>query len=238
MKNIIIPIFFLIISFFTVSCKKDDPLIEPTDKNSGCKIEFIKQYPEFSDKLSTLLRASKDLNYEIGYIIYPAKGGVRYQQIEGSADAASIILTPQEQMIGLMHSHYNNLYPNFSGSDIRSIIDAYYAEKINDYQTFFITVVSSLETSYLLKISDLNKFINFSNLNLIEKNSFLDFESRYHNLQQSQEHNLGLKLSFEMALLHLLKDSGLSLYKSDYPFKYWNILHLNTDNKVQQTSCL
>lgn len=234
--------FVIIISFFFIttmfSCKKDNLVIDISNISAGCKIDFVKGNTKFSDKLSLLLNDSKKLTYEVGYILYPSSSHLFiYEKIEGKPDEASIIFSPKKQIAGFIHSHYSNLYPIFSGSDIKSIYEAYNEEKINDYSKFFIAVVSSFESSYLLKITDLNLFIAFSKKNLIDKNNFIDFENRYYNLQQSLQASIGIKSSFESALLYLLQNSGLTLYKSDFPFNNWNMLDL-INNKLEYIRCL
>ncbi|MGJ1496282.1 hypothetical protein ACR79R_03105 [Sphingobacterium spiritivorum] len=225
------------VAFFS-SCKKDEDIPVLPEANRGCGIDFLKGNLEFSNRINLLRDNAMKLDYETGYILYPSKADTyRYELIEGRPGAASIVFDPKLQVDGLIHSHYGDLYPNFSGSDIKAIYEAYYYEKINDYKKFVCAVVSGTNTAYLLKITDLNTFIGFSKQNLTDKNSFATFETIYHNIQEADEPAYGLNLSFENALLEMLNSSGLTLYKSVLPFQSWNRLDRNVNGQTQRIPC-
>ncbi|MGA6121608.1 hypothetical protein [Sphingobacterium anhuiense] len=229
--------FFMAILLFS-SCKKEDSLPDEPTISKGCEIDFLRLNSEFTSKLNFLVDDAKKLNYETGYLLYHSKtNGFNYQKIEGNPEEASIVFAPKGQIDGLIHSHYGNLYPNFSGSDIKAIYEAYYYEKMNDYQKFIAVVASGYDTSYLLKISDLNKFLTFSNKYLIEKNSFVAFETKYHTIQKAGQTAHGINQSFENALLQILSTSGLTLYKSIAPFHHWIRLEWKENNTTNSTSC-
>lgn len=229
--------FFLIILIFS-SCKKESNLPDEPANPKGCEIDFLRMNSQFRSRLDSLFQDAKKLNYETGYLLYHSKtNGFNYEKIAGNPEEASIVFAPKGQIDGLIHSHYGNLYPNFSGSDIKAIYEAYFYEKMNDYQKFISVVVSASGTSYLLKISDLNKFLYFSKQNLIDKSSFVAFETKYHHIQEAGLALYGINQSFENALLEMLRTSGLTLYKSASPFQTWIRLAWNEDNVTQSVPC-
>jgi len=220
------------------SCKKEnDPLI-PSTLTNGCKLDFLQTNQEFRAKLTELEEDARKLNYETGYLLYrSATRRFSYEKIEGNTGEASIIFSPTRQLDGIIHSHYGDLYPNFSGSDIKMIYEAYYFEQMNDFENFISVVVFGSGISYLLKITDLERFLNFSKNNLTNRDSFAAFETRYHNIQVKGLANFGVNGSFENALLEMLNTSGLTLYKSFAPYQTWIRLQRDGMGKTQTQPC-
>lgn len=227
----------LMASAFLSSCKKNEDLPPSPIDSNGCEINFLKGDVGFETKIITLAEDAGKLNYETGYLLYHSKStGFRYEKITGNPEEASIVFAPKGQFDGMMHSHYGDLYPNFSSSDIRAIYEAYYYEKMNDYQKFISVVVSGSDTSYLLKISDLSMFLRFSSQNLVSRDNFLAFETRYHKIQKEGQWIHGINRSFENAMLEMLATSGLTLYRSAHPFQVWIKIERNQKG-TQSFSC-
>ncbi|MGC4231560.1 MAG: hypothetical protein QM594_00985 [Niabella sp.] len=194
---------------------------------------------EFKDKFKALYEESLLNNFETGWILYPSVSSTfRYEKVSGQPNNASVHFEPSSSVDGFIHCHYKNLYPTFSGSDIRAVYDAWDNEQIYDPQTFLSGVVSASGNAYLLKITDLSAFIGFANANLSAAAAFRSFEYGYHNKQQAwlATHNNEV-LSFEQALLDMLAHSGLVMFKSNTNFNSWHRMEKLPDGKIVLLNC-
>lgn len=207
-----------------ISCGKDHPEPEILQTKQGKQVGELSANAAFTTMLSNLAAESKTINFEAGYYLYPSAAQTfRYERVEGKKGEPSITLQPKGQIAGVVHCHYNNLFPSFSGSDIKAIYELYVDEHMNDYSSFFCGVVSYNGRGYLLLIENLEKFLAFSNSNFTDRERFMNFELSYFNKQQAHKDS-GFESSYEIALTDLLLGSGLVLYRSSIPFGQWSKL--------------
>lgn len=226
--NIKILITIVSLAFLMISCSKDSVEPELRKTNQDRQVSTISNNAAFTTLLSNLATESKSIDFEAGFFLYPSHSQVfRYERVEGKKGEPSITLQPQGQIAGVVHCHYNNLFPTYSGSDIKAIYELYVDEHMNDYNSFFCGVVSYTGRGYLLLIEDLKKFLAFSEINFTNRERFRNFELWYFNKQQAYK-DTGFESSYEIALAELLSGSGLALYKSEIPFRQW--VKLSFDN--------
>ncbi|MGJ1518492.1 hypothetical protein ACR79N_26170 [Sphingobacterium siyangense] len=219
--NIRIIIATLITAFTATSCSKDSPEPEVQLTKQDSQVVKLSANAAFTTMLSNLTTESKSIDFEAGYFLFPsASQTFRYERVEGKKGEPFISLQPKGQIGGVVHCHYNNLFPSYSGSDIKAIYELYIDERLNDYNSFFCGVVSYTGRGYLLLIEDLGKFLAFSETNFTERERFRNFELSYFNKQQAHKDS-GFESSYEIALAELLSGSGLALYKSNVPFLQW-----------------
>ncbi|RKE52465.1 hypothetical protein [Sphingobacterium detergens] len=219
--NVRIIIATIIIAAQLTSCSKDNPEPSIEKTNQDRQVGILSSNAAFTDMFNKLTDESKKIDFEAGYFIYPSQSQTfRYVRIEGRPGEPFISFLPEGQIAGVVHCHYNNLFPSFSGSDIKAIYELYVDEYMNDYYSFFCGVVSYTGRGYLLLIEDLNKFLAFSAKNFKERERFRNFELAYFNKQQAYKDS-GFESSYEIALSELLSGSGLRLYKSNMPYGQW-----------------
>ncbi|MGE8426263.1 MAG: hypothetical protein ACN6O7_00235 [Sphingobacterium sp.] len=219
--NIRIIIATLITAFTAMSCSKDSPEPEVQLTKQDSQVVKLSANAAFTTMLSNLATESRTIEFEVGYFLYPSDSQTfRYERVEGQKGDPFISLQPKGQIAGVVHCHYNNLFPSFSGSDIKAIYELYADEHLNDYNSFFCGVVSYTGRGYLLLIEDLQKFLAFSENNFTDRERFRNFELSYFNKQQAHK-EAGFESSYERALAELLSGSGLALYKSSMPFGQW-----------------
>ncbi|WP_336838266.1 hypothetical protein [Sphingobacterium siyangense] len=209
------------LAFQFVSCSKDNPEPEIQKTKQDKQVGALSANAAFTTMLSNLAAESKTIDFEAGYYLYPsASQTFRYERVEGKKGEPSITLQPKGQIAGVVHCHYSNLFPSYSGSDIKAMYELYVDEHMNDYSSFFCGVVSYTGRGYLLLIEDLGKFLAFSESNFTDRERFRNFELLYFNKQQAHKDS-GFESSYEIALAELLSGSGLAFYKSNVPFGQW-----------------
>lgn len=212
------------------------PPILSTDPCAQAKV--LAADDPFKSKM-TDLQSKTGLTKEVGYIIDHAGN---YITVEGDAGAASIALSPAGPIDSYIHTHYDGLFPTFSGSDVIAIYDLQQANKIVDIKTSTAGVVTADGTSYLMKIDDPVKFATFSSANFSTTASFESFELLYSTSQLA--YTLTGKsnvVTYELALLAALENSGITILKGNNTFSSWDTLtktsgEMMTD-KIIVTNC-
>lgn len=226
-------------AFVFHACSKDEAIEPEIEISDIClHINLLENNGSFAEKLNELLTHARNENHESGYILYPSEADVfRYEAVRGEPGEASIMFNPKEQIEGLIHNHYENLFPTFSATDIKAIYDVYKDEHMHNYATFFSGMVSPTGTAYLLKIDDLERFLLFSNQNLLDLERFQDFERRYFETQQAYLQSMSREDSFEVALYDLLKGPGLVYFRSTGSFGIWTRLEKDQSGYLRGVGC-
>ncbi|WP_295796841.1 hypothetical protein [Mucilaginibacter sp.] len=182
------------------------------------------------------LQSKTGLAKEVGYMIN-ADGTYTYK--EGVDGQAYIDLNPTTPLAGFLHSHYGGTdnFPTFSGTDVKAIYDLQQLGKVADISKFTAAVVTPTG-SYIMKINDPTKFAAFAATNFSTAAKFQNFQYYYLNSQAANQHVLGKDFvtSYELALLTVLKDSGITLLKGNSTFTTWNT-ESNTGNAIVVTTC-
>lgn len=225
----------LLITFIMISCNKESQEVEISHTKQDKQVVTISKSTPLTNLLINLTSESKHISFEAGYFIYPSVSQTfRFERIEGKKNEPLISLQPKNQIAGVVHCHYSNLFPSFSGSDVKAIYELYSDEHMNDFSTFFCGVVSYTGRGYMLMIEDLEKFLNYSAENFDNQNQFRNFELSYFKKQQIYLSDEGFEGSYEFALADLLNKSGLALYKANIPFREWYKLTFENGKIKQQ----
>ncbi|MEO1023896.1 MAG: hypothetical protein AAFW89_15230, partial [Bacteroidota bacterium] len=133
---------------------------------------------------------------------------------------------------GMMHSHFgSDSFGTFSGEDLRFLYLINRSGHMRDYKTFTSTVVTAHGTSYSLKITDLSAFISFANTHFSSDAAFTNFEHEY-NVQREALFFLPEAQKAEMALLNMIRDSGLMLFKGNSNFTNWQAIERPNPNTL------
>ena len=174
-------VLFLTSSFFA-SCKKDEIIIQESHFTICSQLKELQKNQPFVEKLSILYEESKVNNYETGYLLYPSNFEIyTFQKIQGIPNSATLSINVKDITQGFIHCHYTNLYPTFSGSDIKAIYDLYDLGLIQNADRFICGVVTPFGPAYLLKVANLEQFLSFSESNFEGAMNFRNFESNYNN---------------------------------------------------------
>ncbi len=207
----------------TVGTIKPCPDVPPVAPNDPCaQAKRLVQDLVFKSKMNDL-KSKTGLPNEVGYYTN-AQGGYTY--IQGLAGQASINFTVNSPISSYIHTHYTGTFPTFSGSDIKAIYDLQQKGSIANINTFTAAVVSASGTTYLMKISDPSKFATFASKNFNNTANFESFERNYSSNQAGYtvagNNNV---TSYELALLKILTDSGLTILKGNSDFSSWNTMN-------------
>src|SRR5690606_32794744 len=125
-------------------------------------------------KMTTLKTSAQNDNFEKGFLMKLNSGanhGYDYIEVNGpvNGDGIDLDLQSGDQYAGFIHSHYDrpDMLSVFSVDDLISFWKMF--DNINMIQpekNFFMGVVTADNTTYLLTIEDLGKFIAFGENNL------------------------------------------------------------------------
>ncbi|WP_298528545.1 hypothetical protein [uncultured Christiangramia sp.] len=125
----------------------------------------------------------------------------------------------------------------FSGSDVRTIYQLYLNGQVDDLKTFTAGVTTYFGTSYTMKINDTSTFLNFGSQTLNNQNDFDAFELLYQAWYNSYINDSGEVTAREKALLKILENSGISLFKANSTFSSGSELKFDTNNNIINTNC-
>ncbi|SMO72388.1 hypothetical protein [Solitalea koreensis] len=229
-------IFLYVSLFLIIACKKEDDKIEPV--LSTCEqVNQLASNAEFIAKFQSLYEESKINNFETGYVLFStSKSSYAYEKVIGEQNKASINVDVDKPLDGYIHCHYSNLYPIFSGSDIRAVYDVYDINQMRNPATFLLGVVSADGNAYILKIDNIELFKQFGQKNFQSLQSFHSFENSYYNQQQSLL-SKGRTASFEITLIDMIKNSGLILFKGNMQFNTWLRMEKGADGNLITSAC-
>ncbi len=237
----------------------------PTDPNTGgggggnnnnpnpeitpCEIgKRLRVNIPFRNTMGILKNSAQNDNFEKGFLLKPnntgSNGGYDYTEVNGpvNGDGININLQTGDQYAGLIHSHYEkeDMLSVFSVSDLATIWDmSLYGNITNPEKNFFLGVVTANETTYLLTIEDLGKFITFGDNNLANSDLKDILQIIYQNPPYSISSNK-TNIHNEQSFAKLLKNmnTGLKLMKGNYTNFYgWSTVDVDNNNNVTTNYC-
>lgn len=234
LKAVFFSIIFLLSACSKINQQPDELFM---NKFSACgQIKELEQDESLILKFRALYLDSKTKIRETGYILKRQASSYTYSRIEGKDNETGIEISLNQKVDGYIHSHYENLFPIFSGSDIKSVYDAFLINKIQNLNTFIVGVVTAAGTAYLLKVKNPDEFIDYARINLEDGESYQKFQTDYNNLTIVYS-SLGNVIAFETALLKMLECSGLELYKGNMNFNSWSGMMLDAYGNVVLKKC-
>lgn len=211
-----------------------DTVKKDTVKDPCTQVNILANSAPFKGMMG-ILQGSTSNNYESGYTyIANADGTYTVSVFTGQPNTNSIAVSFLSPGDGFLHAHYIGGYPTFSPADIQQLYQIMQQGGMKNVSTFTAGVVTASGTSYLIKISDPTKFAAFGAANL-GSNNFNGFENNYIASQGIYNSN-GNTTSYELALLSVLQNSGLTLFKGDSSFSSWTPI-IKQNNQVATTNC-
>jgi len=203
----------------------------PDEEDPCAQMITLEDDDSFRERMENLADKT-DLDYETGYLLSIDGDEYSYTEINGEPDSLSIDFDVDGQIDGLMHTHYNNseALPTFSATDIRAIYNLFQNNSISNLSSFTSSVVTADDTSYSLKIDSKGDFLNFASANLNTQSDFRSFEIDYNNAFNYYSNWYGETEAREKALLKILEDSGLILFKGNNNFDDWQAIQLDSSS--------
>lgn len=226
-------------------------IIPPPPAGSGCQVVLPVDTVTISVPCAQAKALSKNDNFrqlmglvqqhvasnnEIGYTYtMNNSGAIQAHDFYGEPGGSSVTITTPDPIDGFVHSHYAGDFPTFSGDDIKQVYDIMRTGHMQNPQSFTAGVVTASGTQYLIKISDPTKFSAFgaNNFSTINYENFLNKYSLLVAIYQSSNDHIA---TFELSLLSVLKDSGLTVFKGNSSFNSWEPIK-NSNNKIIITNC-
>lgn len=198
------------------------------------QVDNLKNNTEFKAKM-TDLKNKTALTYEAAYTFTTGTSTYNYHQ--GEIDDEFIELSVSNPIDGYVHSHTKTGFTTFSAADVQAIYQLYSANKLNSLNTFTAGVVVPSGSSYILKVSNSQAFLEFSAANFNTTHNFNTLETVY-NGATNVFLTMGRSLSEarQAAFLTVFKDAGLRLFKGDHTFNNWQGIGLN-GLEVINTNC-
>lgn len=91
-------------------------------------------------------------------------------------------------------------------------------------------LTTHFDTSYLLKIDDLDAFLSFGQENFGSEDDWTDFGSLWGGLRNTYIYNLqmGEIQGGKLAMAEMLDDSGLKIFEGNSNFTSWQAIKINS----------
>ena len=196
---------------------------EVIENNIPCDmIKKLQGDTNFKARMANLIDAARNWNFERCYVMYDAAtpttttNNYTYQTFDGTINSPGSTYTGNTTMKGIIHSHYNGLISIFTAGDLE---DLYL--KLKNYpditDDFFIGVVTSSNTAYLLQVPDRATFIAFGDKFLSDQAKVEDFTEnkifKKYNIQPNNSNS-----DNELGFLKMMTDlnMGVSLASVDF----------------------
>lgn len=202
------------------------------------QVAIIGEDADFKSKMNDLKSKTDELR-ESAYVLRQTPDGLfEYQYAEGPDGVLemSLPLSYTNPADGYIHSHYNSpdALSIFSPDDIKVIYDAYWASYITSLGTFTAGVVTASGTTYLLKVEDVNAFLNFGSVNFQTSAGWNNFQTQFSTFVKANETDFFQEIGF----LNMIQGSGLSLFKGDATtFNQWDLRTLNGSGLPTNSNC-
>jgi len=208
-----------------------------TSKNPCQQAAFLAANTAFKGLLSAM-QATTDGNQEFGYTYtLNTDGSVSANGPSvGTIGSASVDINIPPTSDGVIHTHFYGPtnYPTFSPADIKALFDALHSGDIKNTKTFSDVLVTFGGT-YMIKIIDPVQFAAFAANNLSDDH-YTAFSDNYDLSQQLYAQANDNTTSYELALLSMLNNSGLTLMRGDYQFGSWTPI-VKQNNQVVNNNC-
>lgn len=215
------------------SCAIDFNISVITDP---CQLaELLEDDATFRAKMSQLVNEANTLNRETAFTFYKdVNGNSHYTYSQGPVGGDHVDLTFTQPIDGAIHQHYNfnGALSIFSSQDLYALYQLYVGGNINNLETFTYGLVTHHGTRYMLKVDDVQTFINFLNNNFSTTAQFNSFNDDY-NLERSARLPIfGEVNGGRIAFLKLLKDknAGVKLFEANSNFTSWTAKKLQSNN--------
>lgn len=184
-------------------------------------IKKLQADTNFKGRMANLIDAARLWGFERCYVMYNAPtptttNNYTYQSFQGTANSPESGYTGDTTMQGIIHSHYNGLLSIFTAGDLQ---DLYF--KLKNYpeitDDFFMGVVTSSNTAYLLQVPDRATFIAFGDKYLANDDKIKDFMKE----KMLEKYNINPDNSNsdnELGFLKMMADlnMGISLASVDF----------------------
>jgi hypothetical protein len=205
----------------------------PLEEDPCDKMNSLESDRTFKDKLGEL-EENTSLDYETGFLLN--HNGNAYDPISGNSGQDYIEFDVTGTIDGFIHSHF---LPNgdsmFSPDDIQTLYFLFTNNHINNTNTFVMTVVTGLGTSYTIMIDNATAFSNFGLSNLNNLTNFTTFSNFYFdNYIHFSGPLVGLDdtTAREVAMLNALANSGLSLFRGNTGYDEWQKIEAQNNGTV------
>ena len=220
----------------------DNSTLNESTGNDPCgSMKTISADTNFVDNIQDLSKKVNQKNEE-GYVITKnASGDFEYSPVKGNDNENFIDFNFNTRTFGIIHSHYSGLNSMPSPGDLKQLGKIVASNSAKDpnkiYSDFTLGVVSAYG-SYVFKINDIEKFINFYVYHLSDDKDLQSFENKYkadYNLASSDHSKY-----WETNFLKLIKDynAGLTMFKGSNESKSWQEKKLNENgNSVIDGPC-
>ena len=185
------------------------------------------------------LKNNTNQSYEDAYTYtISSTGDVNANAFQGPPNTSDVSLSfPNGAVDGFIHDHYAGDFPTFSGADIYVIYNMMIGGEMKNPSTFTAGVVTAAGTTYLIKISNVGLFNTFGNSNLNNITNLNTFLDKYDNaVLKNQGNGNNNIISYELALMQILNNSGLTLFKGSSNFSSWTPI-TNVNNVETTTNC-
>lgn len=143
------------------------------------KIKKLQADTNFKNRMALLIDAARGWSFEKCHVMYNAvspsiTNNYTYENFQGTISSPESGYTGNTNMQGIIHSHYRGLISIFSAGDLQ---DLYF--KLKNYpditDDFFMGVVTSSNTAYLLQVPDRATFIAFGDKYLADNDKISYF---------------------------------------------------------------
>ena len=195
---------------------------DPNPKKDPCDmIKKLQADTTFKGRMANLIDAARLWSFERCYVMYNAPSptttnNYTYQSFQGTISSPESGYTGNTTMQGIIHSHYNGLLSIFSAGDLQ---DLYF--KLKNYpeitDDFFMGLVTSSNTAYLLQVPDRATFIAFGDKYLANDDKIKDFMKE----KMLEKYNINpdnSRTDNELGFLKMMADlnMGVSLASVDF----------------------
>lgn len=160
----------------------------------------------------------------------------QYVYVQGAANTPGFDLPVNAPIGGLMHSHYSGLLSIFSPDDLYSMVALYKANKMSDPETFYMGLVTTSGTPYLLYIDNMANFQTFADF-ITSTDSYDDYAWAYQNLFNIRPSNTG-EVN-EANFLNYIRGAsiGVRLHKGNATFDQWSPVKSDGNGNTVPNPC-
>jgi hypothetical protein len=156
--------------------------VSSSSNNPCLKLDKLKSDDVFKQKMVGLKNAAEQWSFEKMHVIYDdptpndqisQTDNYDYEDFQGDINVPEANYSGNTSMQGIIHSHYNGKVSIFSPGDLLDLYEKMKLPAITD--DFFIGLVTSEGTAYILQIQDRQAFIEFGNTYLSTNGKFEKF---------------------------------------------------------------
>lgn len=212
----------------------DNPENPPADPCANAN--SLAQNEDFRERFDLLKdKAVTDSTKEA---MYAYELSTNTYNFEESQDQGSVSMEFNEKIDGAIHSHNKSGDPIFSLGDIAAIYNTYADGNMKNPATFTMGVVTPQGNSYILKIDNINTFVNWMQSHFNNQtNTDAWTNSYFGNKNNFISAGTPVVSAWEKAFLKAIEGSGLRMFKGNADFMQWKPVKVDAENKVVPNPC-